>query len=97
MDDPEHAHARRGAEFTFDAQRFVNDISQAVKSGKASFPDFDHAKKDPEEGKIVFDSKKHQVVLVEGLYVLLSKEPWGQLKNIFSQTYFLDTKDDTMI
>lgn len=55
MDDPEHAHARRGAEFTFDAERFVNDITQAVKTGMASFPDFDHAKKDPEEDKILFD------------------------------------------
>lgn len=57
MDDPENAYARRGAEFTFDAKRFVDDISNAKKEGSASFPDFDHAKKDPEEDKIIFDSK----------------------------------------
>lgn len=79
MEDPEYAHARRGAEFTFDAQRFVKDLKHAQATGEGSFPDFDHAKKDPEEDKIKFDGKKHQVVLVEGLYVLLNKEPWAQL------------------
>ena len=36
MDDPEEAHARRGAAFTFDAQRFVDDISGAASSGQGS-------------------------------------------------------------
>jgi len=97
MEDPEYAHARRGAEFTFDAQRFVKDLKRAQATGEGSFPDFDHAKKDPEENKIKFDCKKHQVVLVEGLYVLLNKEPWAQLKRIFSRTFFLDTEDDLII
>lgn len=59
MDDPEEAHARRGAAFTFDAQRFVDDISGAASSGQGSFPSFDHAVKDPEEDKIKFDDKQH--------------------------------------
>lgn len=29
FDDPEEAHARRGAAFTFDADRFVNDVKKA--------------------------------------------------------------------
>ena len=59
MDDPKEAHARRGAEFTFDAARFVKDIKDAAKSGSASLPSFDHAKKDPEENMINFDKEKH--------------------------------------
>lgn len=97
MEDPEYAHARRGAEFTFDAKRFVKDIEAAYHDGHAVFPDFDHAKKDPEEGKIEYDSKKHQVVLVEGLYVLLNIDPWCQLKPIFSRTFFMDTQDKLII
>lgn len=77
MDDHEEAHARRGAEFTFDAARFVKEIKQAASSDEASFPSFDHAKKDPEENMINYDKAKHQVVIVEGLYVLLEKEPWS--------------------
>lgn len=49
MDDPKEAHARRGAEYTFFGARFVSDIKDAAKTGSASFPSFDHAKKDPEE------------------------------------------------
>ena len=97
MENPEYLHARRGAEFTFDASRFVRDIKQAYNDGIASFPDFDHAKKDPEEGKINFDAKMHRIVLIEGLYVLLNKDPWSQLKQIFSKTYFVDTEDDIII
>lgn len=77
MEDPEHAHARRGAEFTFDSAKFVKDVKAGFESGSGSFPDFDHAKKDPEEGKIHYDSQKQKVVLVEGLYVLLNKDPWS--------------------
>ena len=37
------------------------------------------------------------MVIVEGLYVLLDKEPWGQLKDVFNRTFFLDTKDELLI
>lgn len=47
MADPKTAHARRGAAFTFNSQKFVNDIANAKKTGKGKFPSFDHAKKDP--------------------------------------------------
>jgi len=47
MKNPEEAHARRGAEFTFDSNRFVDDMRLASIYGHGSFPDFDHAKKDP--------------------------------------------------
>ena len=56
------------------------------------FPSFDHAKKDPEEETILFDGKKYDVVLIEGLYVLLNFDPWKALKDeVFTKTYYLDT------
>jgi len=82
FEDPKEAHARRGAEFTFNGARFVIDITKAANSGEASFPSFDHAKKDPEEDKIKLD-KEHELVLVEGLYVLLDMEPWKKLQEVF--------------
>lgn len=99
MDDPEHAHARRGAEFTFDADRFVKEVKLAKKFGVSSFPSFDHAKKDPEQGSIQFDGKKHEVVIIEGLYVLLDKSPWNDLqsKDVFEQTYFVDTSEEKTV
>lgn len=97
MEDPVHAHARRGAEFTFDAYKFVKDVKAGFENGKGSFPDFDHAKKDPEQDKILFDKQNQKVVLVEGLYVLLDKDPWSKLRDIFSKTFFLDTVDHLIV
>lgn len=93
MADPEEAYARRGAAFTFDAEKFVTDIKDAKESGEGLFPGFDHAVGDPEEGKIHFDRAEHQIVLVEGLYVLLNQEPWKQLQEVFDKTYFIDTDE----
>ena len=59
------------------------------------FPSFDHAKKDPEENAIHFDSSKHDVVIIEGLYVLLDFVPWSDLQDkVFDKTYYLDTPLD---
>ena len=79
FDDPEEAHARRGAAFTFDAERFVADVEEANRSHTFKFPSFDHAKKDPEEAMIEFDKNKHDAVIIEGLYVLLDYKPWSVL------------------
>jgi len=49
MDNPQHALAKRGAPFTFDSERFVNDIVNLRKTGSGSFPSFDHGKGDPVE------------------------------------------------
>ena len=99
MEDPEHAHARRGAEFTFDSQRFVDEVREAKESGKAQFPSFDHAKKDPEENQIIFDSENDQVVIIEGLYVLLNKKPWKQLQeeDVFEKTIFVNTSEQKTV
>ena len=71
FDDPVEAHARRGAAFTFNAERFVQDMIKAKEQQKFDFPSFDHGRGDPEEEKIDFDGQIHEVVIVEGLYVLL--------------------------
>lgn len=57
FDDPEEAHARRGAAFTFDSQYFVDTITKAKEIGHGVFPDFDHAEGDPVEGEITFDAE----------------------------------------
>lgn len=89
MPDPKQAHARRGAPFTFNANKLVNDLNQARKCGEGSFPSFDHGIKDPVEHAIAL-SKQCKVVLVEGNYLLLNEAPWSQLaKNVFNETWFL--------
>ena len=90
MEDPSEAHLRRGAPFTFNSTRFVNDLIQARRAGEGDFPSFDHHVGDPVEADIRL-SRSQPIVLVEGNYVLLDTEPWCQLREkVFDETWFLD-------
>ncbi|MEP3480293.1 MAG: uridine kinase [Fuerstiella sp.] len=91
MDDPKAAYARRGAPFTFDAQRFVADLITAKTTGHGSFPTFEHRIADPVEDAITYDSDHTNLVFVEGNYLLLNSEPWSRLKTeVFDLTCWLD-------
>ncbi|KAJ9105159.1 hypothetical protein QFC19_003618 [Naganishia cerealis] len=73
--DPEDAHYRRGAVDTFDAEAWFQLVRRlgAMKNDETiEVPGFDHAVKDPEEGKIRIkgDSK---IILLEGNYLLASR------------------------
>jgi pantothenate kinase len=77
---------RRGAPDTFDPDAFRTDLVRLREAGRGSFPTFDHAVKDPvENGVIVPDGTP--LVIVEGLYVLLSD--W-RMTGLFDLTVFLD-------
>lgn len=90
MADPEEAHARRGAPFTFNATKFVDDLIKARNAGEGVFPSFDHRTGDPVEADIHLP-RGPRVVLVEGNYLLLDTEPWRQLRaRVFDETWFLD-------
>ncbi|MEO1983904.1 MAG: uridine kinase, partial [Fuerstiella sp.] len=90
MEEPEKAYARRGAPFTFDAERLVDELRLARQKGAASFPSFDHNIGDPVEQDIELRPGK-QVVIVEGNYLLLDESPWASLKkDVFDETWFLD-------
>ena len=92
MDNPQHAFAKRGAPFTFDSERFVNDIVNLRKTGSGSFPSFDHGKGDPVENDIRVDHKRHKIVLVEGNYLFLTEQPWSRLldENCFDETWYVN-------
>ncbi len=90
MADPVEAHARRGAPFTFDSTRFVNDLVKARSSGEGTFPTFDHRAGDPVENAIRL-SRADRIVLVEGNYLLLDTVPWCRLREgVFDETWYLD-------
>lgn len=90
MEDPHEAHLRRGAPFTFNAEKFVHELTVARKAGEGTFPGFEHGIGDPVEDTIRL-SRNQRIILVEGLYVLLDTEPWCQLREkVFDETWFLD-------
>ena len=102
MPDPERAHARRGAEFTFDAPAFyalVQQLRKPVAIGKPDeqdmaddtiyAPSFDHAVKDPVAAAISI-SPLHRIVVLEGNYLALDKAPWSDAAKLMDEVWFLD-------
>ena len=88
--DPEQAYARRGAPFTFDAERCVAELQQARLCKQGWFPGFDHADGDPVAACYRLEPH-HRLVLVEGNYLLLQDAPWDRLAaTVFDETWLLD-------
>jgi pantothenate kinase len=89
MEDPTEAFKRRGAQWTFDGQRFVQALKDLKSHKSGKFPSFDHNKGDPIEEDIIV-TPKHKVILVEGNYLLLDQDPWKEIKDILDFTYFMN-------
>jgi pantothenate kinase len=87
--EPAECFARRGAPFTFDANSFVSSLRE-VLAGASAWPDFDHARGDPEPGAIIIPADT-RMLIVEGIYVLLNEEPWCAVRSLLSRRWFLDT------
>lgn len=88
--NPELAHRRRGAPFTFDAEGFLRVLRKARARDEVWAPAFSHHKGDPKEDAIVIDPET-RVVLVEGNYLLLNEKPWSEVRGLLDEVLFLDT------
>jgi pantothenate kinase len=94
MPDPETAHARRGAAFTFDADRYLELITDLKKNESAIWaPTFDHAVKDPRERDLMISSET-RIVLVEGLYVALDEPIWRDAAKLYDELWFVEVDLD---
>lgn len=101
MPDPERAHARRGAEFTFDGAAFLA-LVQAVRSSPSPplvletvyAPSFDHAVKDPVANDIAI-LPCHRIIVFEGNYVCLDKEPWRSAAALMDERWFVEVDFQT--
>ncbi|KAF7719109.1 Uncharacterized protein PECH_001734 [Penicillium ucsense] len=94
MPDPDHAFARRGAAFTFDATKFltlVRALREPLTSTSRAIhaPSFDHAVKDPVEDDIAIPSTV-RVIFFEGNYLSLNKEPWNEVAELMDELWFVD-------
>ncbi|PRP75628.1 hypothetical protein PROFUN_07994 [Planoprotostelium fungivorum] len=96
MSDPIEAHKRRGAPFTFWADGLIT-LLKKIKSDTDSqvlAPSFDHALKDPKEDDIVI-LPTHQIVIVEGNYILLNQEPWKRIQEeLLDESIFISCDID---
>ena len=90
--DPEAAHARRGAPWTFDALGLSEHLARVKASygeTEVPWPAFHHGVGDPEPGPPVPPTAR--LVLVEGLYLLLDRDGWEPVRAQFDEHWFLDT------
>lgn len=93
--DPQAAHARRGAPFTFDAPRFVRCVRALREHPHRThyLPAFEHGVKDPVEDAIAV-TPAHRIVIVEGNYVLLPEAPWNELRQLAGLAALLACSDE---
>jgi pantothenate kinase len=82
--------ARKGAYYTFDAPGFVHLITR-IKAGEAdiAIPVFDRSIEMSRAAADVIAGTT-RFIIVEGLYLLLKREPWQALKPLFDVSIFLD-------
>jgi pantothenate kinase len=82
--------ARKGAWYTFDAPGFVHLIKR-VKSLEPdiAIPVFDRTMELSRAAADVIDAKT-RFIIVEGLYLLLKREPWTALKPLFDISVFVN-------
>lgn len=94
MPDPQHAHDRRGAEFTFDGESYLKLVQSLRKSltpaSKALYaPSFDHAIKDPVADDITIEPTT-RILIFEGNYLSLDKEPWRSAAKLMDELWFVE-------
>ncbi|OWZ62829.1 hypothetical protein AYX15_05080 [Cryptococcus neoformans] len=81
FDDPQDAHWRRGASFTFDLNSYKAFLLLLRiplcphPPENIPFPTFDHASKDPKPSPFPI-LPGHRIILIEGLYTLLDQPGW---------------------
>ena len=96
MPDPDSAHARRGAAFTFDGNSFLSLVKKlrepiCPETQTLYAPSFDHAIKDPVENDIAI-APSVRIVLFEGNYCSLNKEPWKDAAELMDELWFVDVE-----
>ncbi|KAJ5732634.1 hypothetical protein N7493_004115 [Penicillium malachiteum] len=94
MPDPATAIHRRGAAFTFDGEgfyRLVKYLREPLIADSVAVyaPSFDHAIKDPVADDIPI-LPASRIVIFEGLYLSLNREPWSLAAALMDESWFID-------
>ncbi|KAF6176500.1 hypothetical protein GIB67_007883 [Kingdonia uniflora] len=89
MENPEEAHARREAPWTFDTAQVLTFLKTVRSQGFVYVPLFNHGVGDPVEDD-TFMNLQHKVVIVEGNYVLLEKGARKEVSSVFNEKWFIE-------
>ncbi|WP_203859225.1 nucleoside/nucleotide kinase family protein [Plantactinospora mayteni] len=83
-------HARKGAPDTFDGAGFVA-LLRRLRTGTETVyaPEFRRELEEPVAGAIPVPPSV-PLVVVEGNYLLLPDQPWGEVRDLLDEVWFLD-------
>eukprot|EP00597_Dinobryon_sp_UTEXLB2267_P004012 CAMPEP_0170076718 /NCGR_PEP_ID=MMETSP0019_2-20121128/13673_1 /TAXON_ID=98059 /ORGANISM="Dinobryon sp., Strain UTEXLB2267" /LENGTH=217 /DNA_ID=CAMNT_0010288603 /DNA_START=208 /DNA_END=861 /DNA_ORIENTATION=- len=90
------AFARRGAHWTFNGKAFVNKLQTLKATNGGLFPSFSHGSGNPVEDAIEVVAQKHQIVIVEGNYLLLDIKPWNEIRSLLDFIFFIESDLETI-
>jgi len=87
---------RKGAPDTFDAAGYVNLLTRlrAEQAETVYAPEFRREIEEPIAGAVPI-RPEHRIVVTEGNYLLLPEDPWNQVRNLLTETWFL-SPDETL-
>jgi pantothenate kinase len=90
--------ALKGIPDTFDASAFVELLKnlRTITDANVYCPLFDRSIEASIPDAIVIEPK-HKLCVVEGNYLLLEKDPWGECRQYFDEVWFLDVSFDTIL
>lgn len=83
---------RKGSPDTFDVPGFVDLLQRLRQSPRRSVsaPAYDRRVHEPVAGAVMVDADT-RLVIAEGNYLLLSDEPWSQVRPLLDEVWHLDT------
>lgn len=91
-------HARKGAPETFDAGGFVSTLDRLRRRDEAVVyaPEFRREIETAVAGAIAVP-RDVPVVVTEGNYLLVESPPWGSIRPLLDETWFIDLDDEERI
>ncbi|MBK7838645.1 MAG: nucleoside triphosphate hydrolase [Candidatus Obscuribacter sp.] len=87
----------KGVPDSFDSELFVSHLTRLreLPGERTGWPTFDRAIEEPTiDG--TFIEPAHQIVIVEGNYLLLDKTPWDKVRHILDQIWYIDCDVSTI-
>lgn len=85
----------KGVPETFDADAAYNCLSEIRQGGRASFPIYSRKLHEPIPTGGTIDTY-HEIVVVEGNYLLLDEAPWKRFRQLFDVRVFISADLETL-
>jgi pantothenate kinase len=88
---------RRGAPDTFNVPALIQDLqkirNECIDNDNmiVSLPGFDHAIGDPMMNQHIYNRQQHNIVIIEGLYLLYNQYDWEYIQTYFDFTIYIQT------